>query len=408
MATDSLTARLHGTLGFLSQVNEVQASLFVTRKLEELGAVVDASSPEYTRFILAALRMDIRDFHSSTPCVHHPMHEFHSIFDWVAAKCNPPLPQTRAVRLLCTIQFILLPARRWVDEYNDESLSAGPFVLFDRYSTHLAPYLPNPIDPSNAVQREAKDFQRRLDEFLVDRKGPLVHEKLVALLARFPLVAFQVHAIRFLNAVEDQLFSTTDDTVVAFDSTTAQPRVSRRSLQRPMEVPAETWTVLDKCLSAAVQTKFPRPDDQSILDATRIQMPPPPAQVRQDAHSQQVQQGAVKTGRQNDEAAMADGKREKDDDNDDVVTVSSPESVAEDKKWPPGAGDATQQRRRKRRVVWTPEEEDAVRQGVRVFGESSWTEIKRRYPNVLVHRTAEQIKDKFRNIQKRLSKGSAT
>ncbi|RHY28950.1 hypothetical protein DYB32_005578 [Aphanomyces invadans] len=175
-----------------------------------------------------------------------------------------------------------------------------------------------------------------------------------------------------------------------------------------MEVPAETWTVLDKCLSAAVQTKFPRPDDQSILDATRIQMPPPPAQVRQDAHSQQVQQGAVKRGRQNDEAAMADGKREKDDDNDDVVTVSSPESVAEDKKWPPGAGDATQQRRRKRRVVWTPEEEDAVRQGVRVFGESSWTEIKRRYPNVLVHRTAEQIKDKFRNIQKRLSKGSAT
>ncbi|RHY14827.1 hypothetical protein DYB37_003104 [Aphanomyces astaci] len=123
-ASATLTTRLRDTLDLLCQINEIQPALFVTRKLRDLGAEVDESMPEFTRFILATLRTDIHDFHSNPPRFHYPRREFHEHFDYV---------------------FILLPARRWVDEYADDTVSVDPFVLFERYSKHLSPYVADPM-----------------------------------------------------------------------------------------------------------------------------------------------------------------------------------------------------------------------------------------------------------------------
>ncbi|ETV79377.1 hypothetical protein H257_07404 [Aphanomyces astaci] len=431
-ASATLTTRLRDTLDLLCQINEIQPALFVTRKLRDLGAEVDESMPEFTRFILATLRTDIHDFHSNPPRFHYPRREFHEHFDYVTSKCNPPLRQTQAMRLLCTIQFILLPARRWVDEYADDTVSVDPFVLFERYSKHLSPYVADPIDPTNAVQRDAKEFQRHMDEFLVHRKGPLVHEKLVALLALYPMAWFQCRVIRFLNAVEDHLYPSNDAEMMSFPpGTTATPyRVSRRSVQRPMDCSSETWRTLHQCLQAAVedtvtrQIQVQQPQEQVQQSQEQVQQPQPQVQQSQDqiAASPDAPRAAGKRRLRtldddDDEDEHDMVKREKMVDKAEIKrgdvngggsVVSSPESVSgnmkDDKKWKEGGGEGP--RRRKRRVVWSAAEEDAVRHGVRRFGESSWTEIKRHYPNVLLHRTPEQIKDKYRTIQKRLSKGT--
>ncbi|KAF0754036.1 hypothetical protein AaE_005484, partial [Aphanomyces astaci] len=216
------------------------------------------------------------------------------------------------MRLLCTIQFILLPARRWVDEYADDTVSVDPFVLFERYSKHFAtdpplsahfsavPFFSSPLssDPTNAVQRDAKEFQRHMDEFLVHRKGPLVHEvSVVYVLTCFgSIITFlqliqnmssitvsMCRVIRFLNAVEDHLYPSNDAEMMAFPpGTTATPyRVSRRSVQRPMDCSSATWRTLHQCLQAAVEDMVPT-QIQVQQPQEQVQQPPPQVQQPQD------------------------------------------------------------------------------------------------------------------------------
>ncbi|RHY17194.1 hypothetical protein DYB26_001012 [Aphanomyces astaci] len=236
---------------------------------------------------------------------------------------------------------------------------------------------------------------------------------------------FQCRVIRFLNAVEDHLYPSNDAEMMSFPpGTTATPyRVSRRSVQRPMDCSSETWRTLHQCLQAAVEDMVPT-QIQVQQPQEQVQQPPPQVQQPQDqiAASPDAPRAAGKRRLRtldddDDEEEHDMVKREKMVDKAEIKrgdvngggsVVSSPESVSgnmkDDKKWKEGGGEGP--RRRKRRVVWSAAEEDAVRQGVRRFGESSWTEIKRHYPNVLLHRTPEQIKDKYRTIQKRLSKGT--
>ena len=53
-----------------------------------------------------------------------------------------------------------------------------------------------------------------------------------------------------------------------------------------------------------------------------------------------------------------------------------------------------------KRVKFTDQETAAIKKGVRLFGESSWADIKRRFSDVLHKRDPVQIKDKWRNMTK--------
>lgn len=53
------------------------------------------------------------------------------------------------------------------------------------------------------------------------------------------------------------------------------------------------------------------------------------------------------------------------------------------------------------RRVWTDQEKQAVKQGIRDFGVGQWAEIKKRWKVVLKDRTSQQIKDCYRTMLKR-------
>ena len=58
----------------------------------------------------------------------------------------------------------------------------------------------------------------------------------------------------------------------------------------------------------------------------------------------------------------------------------------------------------KKRIKFTKEEDDAIRDGVRVFGEGDWKSIKTYHANVLNRRDNVAIKDRWRNIQLALNR----
>jgi len=45
------------------------------------------------------------------------------------------------------------------------------------------------------------------------------------------------------------------------------------------------------------------------------------------------------------------------------------------------------------KVKWTPEEKDTVKEGVKLFGTSSWTAMKEHFGLILERRSANQLKD---------------
>ena len=58
----------------------------------------------------------------------------------------------------------------------------------------------------------------------------------------------------------------------------------------------------------------------------------------------------------------------------------------------------------KKRIKFTKEEDDAIWDGVRVFGEGDWKSIKTYHANVLNRRDNVAIKDRWRNIQLALNR----
>lgn len=62
-------------------------------------------------------------------------------------------------------------------------------------------------------------------------------------------------------------------------------------------------------------------------------------------------------------------------------------------------------RRRKRNNMWTPEETAALVDGVARHGVSKWAEIKRENHPELRHRTAVDLKDRWRNLVRMVRTG---
>ena len=50
---------------------------------------------------------------------------------------------------------------------------------------------------------------------------------------------------------------------------------------------------------------------------------------------------------------------------------------------------------------WTTEEEESIISGVEKFGIGRWAEIRDEYKNVFQNRSSVDIKDKYRNLQKK-------
>ena len=53
------------------------------------------------------------------------------------------------------------------------------------------------------------------------------------------------------------------------------------------------------------------------------------------------------------------------------------------------------------RKKWTTEEEESIVSGVEKFGIGRWAEIRDEYKNVFQNRSSVDIKDKYRNLQKK-------
>jgi hypothetical protein len=53
------------------------------------------------------------------------------------------------------------------------------------------------------------------------------------------------------------------------------------------------------------------------------------------------------------------------------------------------------------RRIWSDDEKNAIKEGIKVIGVGKWADIKRRYSVLLGDRTGGQIKDCFRTMRKR-------
>ncbi|KAF0696960.1 Aste57867_12320 [Aphanomyces stellatus] len=400
----ALEPRLRETFSFLCQLNELQAALCtifppmsvsmkhndmvaVNRKLQDLGVSFMSTDPEFVRFLLANLRCTVADLEEDSPRVRLSSDEFHDSFDVVvrgsvsqraasyaaAQTGRSKLPPTAILeqRLLSSIQFILLPVRQWVEHYNaDEKRSdMDPYSLFAEYNEHntLAAYMQetsyvavNAIPPlmdacsPQGIRDHALAFRRQVDE------------KSAALLAQFPIVAFQASVIRCLNRVESDIFGDMIDPFGGPDFLFDRYcRATREATENCFESHPGNWDALNKVMTDVVEAQRRGPTGD-----------------QQESHEQ--------------------------DDDDDAAVDQRPSTPGERRRhilYPPEVlglmtAEAGDERHLRKRRVWTAAEKKALRDGVRRFGESNWKAIKIHYKKELMHWTPQLIKEKYHAMKR--------
>lgn len=72
-------------------------------------------------------------------------------------------------------------------------------------------------------------------------------------------------------------------------------------------------------------------------------------------------------------------------------------SNSDDDDWLPKESSSPRKKVQKRRR-WTPEEKNAVKEGVKMYGVGNWASIKKEYKDILQNRTGVQIKDVWRTM----------
>uniref|UniRef100_A0A7S3PMB1 Myb-like domain-containing protein n=1 Tax=Aplanochytrium stocchinoi TaxID=215587 RepID=A0A7S3PMB1_9STRA len=120
-----------------------------------------------------------------------------------------------------------------------------------------------------------------------------------------------------------------------------------------------------------------------------------------------------------DEAGLAEEKNEEEKKEDTeeappAVAAETATPAAEEKKPKKQLTDEERKKRRRsanashfrpqkktKRLFWSQEEVDALLRGVEVIGPGKWTKIKQEYPVVFASRTSLDLKDKWRNIERR-------
>ncbi|KAH9073345.1 hypothetical protein Ae201684P_015159 [Aphanomyces euteiches] len=260
-----LRAKLRESFGFLCQVNELQAALLVSRKLENMGSPIQDPEAEFLRFVLASLRTTIHDFYGETPRLRQTRDEFHEFFD-KTQRSSQPREAILTQRLLVSIQYILLPVRVWVESTNDEDESKQKEhqSLFEVLTEeNLLSYYTEDNVP-DSVREHAQAFQSKIDAILANPDQ--IYENACALIAEYPLIAFQTSVIRFLNGVEDDIF---EDTYNPFPTS---HRASRDSLISQFQGHTGEWDALNSVLSGkiigtsdTVSLKRTRNDEDSII-----------------------------------------------------------------------------------------------------------------------------------------------
>ncbi|CAK4674044.1 unnamed protein product [Aphanomyces euteiches] len=122
--------------------------------------------------------------------------------------------QPREAILTQRLLYILLPVRVWVESTNDEDESKQKEhqSLFEVLTEEnlLSYYTEDNVLTLNrpdSVREHAQAFQSKIDAILANPDQ--IYENACALIAEYPLIAFQTSVIRFLNGVEDDIFEDT-------------------------------------------------------------------------------------------------------------------------------------------------------------------------------------------------------